>query len=279
MGVFRGYKVEVNKIYCESCLDTMSKMDDGIVDIILTSPPYNTNTRSKGGRTLDNINEKYYPSVRYDVYVDSIPNDEYISRSINLFNNFDRILAKDGVILYNMSYGNVNPHLMLDTLYNIIHNTNFSIADTIVWKKRTCQPIWSKNKLSRICEFIYVFCRSNEFKTFNSGKKLSSIRDTGVHMYEASLKNFIEAPNTDGPCGLINCARFSSELVCKLLKIYAHKSDLLVYDPFMGSGTTAVGCIKYGHRYVGSELSPKQVAYANKWIEGVKSGSKDKQYC
>lgn len=40
-----------------------------------------------------------------------------------------------------------------------------------------------------------------------------------------------------------------------------------MYDPFMGTGTTAVACKKMGIDYIGSELSPNQVQYAEKRIE------------
>lgn len=32
--------IELNKIYCENCLDTLSKMDDNSIDCCVTSPPY-----------------------------------------------------------------------------------------------------------------------------------------------------------------------------------------------------------------------------------------------
>ena len=35
-----GKKMEINKIYCEDCLDTMAKMPDNFIDLTVTSPPY-----------------------------------------------------------------------------------------------------------------------------------------------------------------------------------------------------------------------------------------------
>ena len=54
-----------------------------------------------------------------------------------------------------------------------------------------------------------------------------------------------------------------------LLNIYA-KNNSVIYDPFMGTGTTAVACRQLGHSYIGSELSPQQCEYANSRIFGVK---------
>lgn len=42
------------------------------------------------------------------------------------------------------------------------------------------------------------------------------------------------------------------------------------YDPFMGTGTTALGCLKYGCHYLGLELSPKQCEYAENRLKEYK---------
>ena len=47
-----------------------------------------------------------------------------------------------------------------------------------------------------------------------------------------------------------------------------------VYDPFMGSGTTAIACIKLGRNFIGSEISAGYTALANRRIDEVR-----KQVC
>ena len=92
-------------------------------------------------------------------------------------------------------------------------------------------------------------------------------------MYE-NIYNFIEAKNNDGSCPF-NKATFSSELCEKLLDIYAMYDDTVVYDPFMGTGTTAVACKRMGFKCIGSEISENQVEWANKRldeVEGVANG-------
>ena len=74
--------VDINKIYNENCFNTMKQMDDNFVDIVMTSPPYNMTSR-KGG---------YADSGRYDVYEDWMTESEYIDFTIELFNNFNRIV-------------------------------------------------------------------------------------------------------------------------------------------------------------------------------------------
>lgn len=117
----------------------------------------------------------------------------------------------------------------------------------------------SHNKLTRITEDIYVFCRKDEIKTFNCNKEISKIGKNGQTFYK-NISNFIEAKNNDGKCDL-NKATYSSELCEKLLDIYANK-DTVVYDPFMGTGTTGIACWRKGLKCFGSELSEAQVEYS-----------------
>ena len=86
---------EINTIYNEDCLQTMerfSKLD--LIDIVLTSPPYNM-TERKGGES---------DSGRYDVYEDWMSEEEYIGWTIRLFEGFDNILKPNRSVIFNFSY-------------------------------------------------------------------------------------------------------------------------------------------------------------------------------
>ena len=255
-----------NKIYNEDCFVTMSKMPKGKCDIILTSPFYNTNKKAGKNRTLNNTTTKngQYNYVRYDVHIDYFTNEQYTEYTINLFNEFDRILKKNGCVIYNIMYGAENTEGMFNAINGITTKTNFTIADVICWKKATALPnSCSSNKLTRIWEFVFIFCRREEKKSFHCNKKITSYRKTGQPAYE-NIYNFIEAKNNDGCCPY-NKATYSTDLCEKLLNLYAPK-QAVVYDPFIGSGTTAVACIKLGHSYIGSEISKKQCEWAENRI-------------
>ena len=81
----------------------------------------------------------------------------------------------------------------------------------------------------------------------------------------------IESKNNDEVCPL-NQATYSSDLCMKLLNIYASK-DYLVYDPFMGTGTTAVACKQLGMNYIGSEISAQQCEWATSRLMEVSTVS------
>jgi DNA modification methylase len=221
--------------------------------LIITSPPYNT---SRKGSSLT----KADANVRYDEFDDCRPNEEYIKWTEDIFNAFDKTLESNGCILYNLSYSSENISLMWLTVASIMQKTPFTVADCIIWKKKSATPnSESTNKLTRICEFVFVFCRKTELKTFNCYKEKGMQRPNGQQHYKNYL-NFLEAPNNDENCP-IHKATYSSLLCRKLLLLYSKEGDL-VYDPFMGTGTTAIACIKEKRRYVGSEISKRYCEWA-----------------
>ena len=233
----------------ENCFDTIKGMKDSgfKVDIVLTSPPYNTARTSKTQKSLDTYNN------RYDIHLDNMTDEQYCDCTVDLFNRLDEVLVENGCILYNLSYGSENPNVMWLALGDILRRTNFMIADCIIWKKSSALPNnVSYNKLTRITEFVFVICRKDEFKTFKANKKVTRVReDTGQKYYE-NVFNFVEAKNNDGACP-IHKAIYSTEFCEKLLKIYAKKGDT-IYDPFIGIGTTALAARKLDMNYIGSEI-------------------------
>lgn len=251
------------EIYNEDCFETMRYMNAESIDLILTSPFYNTN--KKAGKDLTLLNKKPVKEgrrewVRYDKHVDNMTTEEYCTFTINLFTEFNRILNKNGCVLYNISYGGQNPDCMFKAVNAIITDTPFTIADVITWKKKSALPNnTSKNKLTRICEFVFVFCRKSEYYSFYSNKKIKGHRETGQATYE-NIFNFIEAKNNDGTCPY-NKATYSTDLCEKLLAIYAPAGGG-VFDPFIGTGTTALACARMNLDCIGSEISDNQVKFA-----------------
>lgn len=254
-----------NQIHNEDCFTTISKLDDNSIDLIITSPPYN-GVKNKGSYQ-DSGDQK-----RYDVYQDNKSTKEYLEWSVNLFKEFDRITKPNRPLLYNFSYHNhepMLPYLLINEIYN---GTEWMVVDTICWKKPVSFPnMISPNKLSRKWEFVFVFCRKSEIKTFEIAKREYNVVINGTRRYKKTFSNFVEAKNNDG-CQNLNKATFSSDLISQLLLRYANE-NYVIYDPFIGIGTTAIACINENKRnennnyeWIGSELSTSQCEYANKRI-------------
>lgn len=260
---------ELNKIYNEKCSKTLRRMyeENYKFDLILTSPPYNT------GRPSNSERSRNHYEGRYDVHIDAMTSEQYVKAITKLFNMFDKTLQKNGVILWNVSYGSdasvttQGIGLVWLSVADIITNSPFTVADRIIWKKNSALPNNSSpNKLTRIVEDIFVFVRKDEYKTFQANKEVSKVGENGQTYYK-NYFNFIEARNNDGACPY-NKATFSSDMCTQVLSLYAKKGQT-VYDPFMGSGTTAVACKKMGLNFIGSEISENQVKFSYERLDKV----------
>jgi site-specific DNA-methyltransferase (adenine-specific)/modification methylase len=258
------------KIYNENCEDTLSKLEENSIDVVLTSPPYNTTGYS---HTLDNSYDQFRmrtgsrPVARYDLFSDDMSIEEYNDFTVRLFNGFDRIVKPNGCVLYNIMYGTANTTGWLEAMLSVVHSTQWTIKDIIIWKKLSATPNnVSPNSLTRVCEFVFVMCRKSEVATMHCNKNEVSESKSGQKIYE-NLFNFITAKNNDENCNL-NKATYSSELCEKLLSLYAPVNGT-VYDPFMGTGTTAVACSRLGFNCYGSELSPKQCEWAQNRLSNM----------
>jgi DNA modification methylase len=239
----------LNQIFNESNLDTINRIKENNVeiDVVLTSPPYNTSYVHGSDDWM----------TRYKAYSDDLSSEEYISTTINLFCEISKVLKPDGVILYNMSYGARQTELWIRTVSAIIEKTPFNLYDTLVWKKSTCQPDnRSKNKASRICEFVFVFALTPNFKT---NKEYQGLSKGKVPMYKP-FYNLIEAKNNDGSQNL-NKATYSTDLCNKLLTIYSKPGET-VFDPYNGIGTTCFAAKQMGLNYIGCDIEKEQCEYA-----------------
>ena len=246
-------------LYNEDCINSMKRMQKHSVDVVLTSPPYNTS------RGVNTEIERSRHTSRYEGYSDALEFAEYENMMLDVFKMVEEILKPNGVVLLNLSYASNKDRMkctnMIYLLNSLCKKIGFEIADIICWKKKSALPNnRSKNTLTRIVEYIFVLCRKDEYTTFRANKKEVS-RNSKNYVFYENIYNFVEAKNNDGICPY-NKATYSSELCEKLLNLYCPDNGV-VYDPFIGSGTTAVACERLGLKCYGSEISHNLVDFAS----------------
>ena len=234
----------------------MSNYVEKNIQCILTSPPYNLTPR-KGGIS---------DSGRYDVYTDWMTEEQYIKWTLNVFKNFNNVLKDDGVVLYNFSYGIENPALPYTLVVALQKYSNFTLIDTIIWEKYSGMPFpANKYRLSRKWEYVYVFVKKGMENNYTNNRNVKTKGKNNQNYYEV-VYNYIKAKNNDGQTQKINQATFSTDLCTQLLNIYTREGDI-VYDPFIGTGTTAMACLQNKRRCIGTEISLAQVEYANQRLK------------
>lgn len=234
--------MEINKIFNESNIETLNRMDDNILDLIITSPPYN----------VDLGNNKYNKNP-YDFYNDNKEHKEYILWLKDIFNLVYKKTKKGGRVIINIGdskNGKIPTH---SDIIQVMKEIGWIPMTTIIWEKGTTsnRAAWgsfvspSSPSFPMAFEYILVFSKE-QIKLQWKGKT------------DLTKKEFINWAiakwNFPGEKIIGHPAPFPLELPIRCLKMFSWV-DSLIYDPFIGSGTTAIACIKTNRKYIGSEIS------------------------
>ena len=236
--------IELNKIYCEDCLVTLSRIEDNSVDLIITSPPYNKNAYAIGGRPDKSWAALRGRQIPYDEYNDAMPPQEYESWQKNVISECLRVLKPHGSMFYN------HKDILVDGV--IVPPKwvyDFSIHQQIIWNRGSSLAN-DIHYFQPISEYIYWIVKSPKKFFFDKSKAA----------FRQNIWNINFEINTAHP------APFPKVLVGNIVQCCSKEGDL-VYDPFMGSGTTALMALRLKRNYIGSEISQAYVNMANKRIK------------
>lgn len=93
--------METNIIYNEDCLETLAKIKDNSIDLIVTSPPYNKNFYAPSSGADNSWSALRGRQIPYDVYNDSMPPQDYENWQRNIISECIRVLKPSGSLFYN----------------------------------------------------------------------------------------------------------------------------------------------------------------------------------
>jgi len=252
--------LELNKIYCGDTIEYMRQINDKTIQLVITSPPYSR------GQRIDGLNNIY--ATANTNYKDNLSDDDYINWITDVFKEYERILKDKGVVAFNLSYTKYSPSLPYFLINNIFKETNFLIADTVAWEKSSAIPISGHpNRLTRKCEFVYIFVKKDHINDFEANKEVKTVSRTGQRFFKIYY-NILKAKNNDGKTEG-HGATFSSDFAKFFIDLYSFP-DSIVLDNFVGTGTVAVSCLDLGRNYIGIDLSRNYCDIAEKRIENYK---------
>ncbi len=261
--------MRLSKIYLENCIDTMRRMPDEYVDMTITSPPY------------DDLRE--YNGYHFPV--------EEIAES--LFHK----TKKGGVVIWVVGDKTINGS---ETLTSFSHafafkNAGFKVHDTMLYVKNN--PIPSDcGKRYRQC-FEYMFCFSKDQpETFNPITEPTKSAGTRIKAFRITERGRGDVPDEDigrqikserkvgnifnynvgtsssrDRIAFEHPAIFPERLVHDQIVTWTDEGDI-VYDPFMGSGTTGKIAEILKRQWLGSEVSAEYVRLAQRRIAPYLSG-------
>lgn len=230
--------IEINKIYNESCLETLSRIPDNFIDLVITSPPYNMNLRIRNGQYCSRQVVKEFSS-KYDGFDDNIPIDEFYMLHKTILKELIRTTK---LIFYNIQIVTGSKR----AFFRIIGEFADNLKEIIIWDKINGQPAMSNGVLNRCTELILVFEQSTNAisRKFNQAK-----------FNRGTLNDIWRIKKSKKICNN-HAAVFPEELVNNILINFSNPNDI-VYDPFMGTGTVAKVAKLTNRSYIGSEILEK----------------------
>lgn len=229
-------KLELDKIYNMDCLDGMRLMkEQGVkVDCVITDPPYLINYRT---------NYRKDKAHKFCKVIENDNNPQLIKDLIPLL--YD--VMKDDTPLY-MFCGSDHIDFFLQEVKRF-----FTVKNIIVWDKGNHTAGDLAAQYGKRYEFI-IYANKGRAVFNEDAERLADIwrvgRITGNEQIHQNQKPV--------------------DLIAKILNIHSKENDL-VFDPFMGSGTTAVACHKLKRRFIGFELDKEYFDLANERLDAVKA--------
>jgi len=248
--------LETNKIYQGDCLEVLRTFPDESINFIVTSPPYNI-------------------KIDYGIYKDNLEWKDYYLWCEKWLKELFRVLKSDGRICINhyLSLGNAKERTApLMEINSIALKIGFKHHSVAVWQditlaKRTAWGSWlsaSAPYINSPFEGILIMYKSN-WKRRERGKDTIKKEDfikltRGIWKIPTERKQLTKA-------------NFPIILPEKCINLLTFERDI-VLDCFMGSGTTAIACLKTNRRFVGIELSKEYCKIAEERIQKEVSQTK-----
>lgn len=211
---------EFNVIYNEDCLETMKRLPDNYIDLTITSPPYNLGNNHHTG------------SKRHSPYDDDLPEKEYQREQIKVLDTLYSKTKSDGSLFYNhknriKSGESISP-------YQWLFKTKWTIKQELVWVNGSQN--FDKIRFYPVTERVYWLTKSPDTVLQNNINHNDVFKWSSVGTNQQHTRSFPE------------------QMVSDLLACFPN--SVVIYDPYIGSGTVAKVVKAYGKKFIGSEINP-----------------------
>lgn len=237
-------------------LELMKDIPDGSIDLTVTSPPYD-NLRTYNGN-IDQWSFEKFQGIARELY---------------------RITKDGGVVVWVVGDATIKGSETGTSFRQALYfkECGFNIHDTMIYEKNGCGACGSNKCYIQNFEYMFVLSKG-QIKTFNLlydrenavvGKQKTNTKrdvytvDNGRKYREIESKKFGRRFNiwkynqTSGHDAYSNKhpAPFPETLVSDHILSWSNPGDV-VFDPFLGSGTTAKMAVLNDRHYIGFELDP-----------------------
>ena len=249
------------QLYCGDCAKELKKIPANFVDLVVTSPPYDT-LRTCYNSTFD---------------MDAITSE------------LMRVMKQGGVIVWVVADETINGSESGTSFRQALKfmDAGFNLHDTMIWEKAGFTDTGSlKVRYPNVFEYMFVFSKGKP-KTFNpikdrvnvnAGRKMHGVirqKDGSVKTMSSNGKtlcdygqrfNVWQIDSLKSNTERRHPAQFPLQLAKDHIYSWSNTNDT-VMDIFMGSGTTGVASVNMGRKFIGIEIDKDYFEMAKRRIE------------
>ena len=267
------------QLYLGDCIQFMRTLSDGGIDLSIFSPPYNC--RKAYGTFVDEmpwsdyydwikqvLEEVYRVTVLGGVVAVNVPGVvrwQAQHKYSNTWQGFDPEYKthRDGKKV--VGKGRIEP--LGFRLFEIMQALDPHMREPIMWVKGSEGNAISSDYrmgcdsdpyMRPAHEWILLGSKGRWFHRGGAGRRG---RDA-VPFIDYTKDVWFMTPDRSNH----HPAPFPIELPLRLIRLFVHAKDAVVFDPFAGKGTTALACLEAGVNFVGCEIDPIFHAYAERSI-------------
>ena len=231
-------------LYCGDCLEILPTLAPGSVDAVVTSPPYNQRLDQFRASGFKAEGASQWADRISAAYFDSMPEDEYQDKQRAMLDSAYAAASDHASLFYNHKCRWRDKQILHPL--DIVRGTKWTLRQELIWFRDG--SLTQNAKMFPPCDerILWMYKRSwlwnDESNRFLSVWRINSEkRSEHAVAYPVELPSrAVEATTT---------------------------TDSVVLDPYMGSGTTGVACVRLGRRFIGIELEPKYYAIAKRRIQ------------
>jgi site-specific DNA-methyltransferase (adenine-specific)/modification methylase len=224
-------------------------MPDKLIDLTVTSPPYNMRTRIRNGKYTTREKSEHF-SKKYRHFDDALPIDDFYNFHSEVIKELLRVSK---IVCYNFQIVTGSK----EAFFKIIGDFNKDIKDIIIWDKGHGQPAMHEQVLNSAYEMVLIL---------EDDKKCGRVIQNAK--FKRGEMNNILRLGRGKKVSEIHSAVFPKELPNELIKAFSEPNSI-IYDPFAGSGTTGEIAILNNRKCLLSEISSKYCEIINKRLKNV----------
>lgn len=221
-----------SEIYNCDCVEYMRTLPDKCIDLILTDPPYEYDPHGSGCGAFGRRATKVYRKIS-----DIMSGFDYDK----VFAELLRVCKIPNLLIF-------CSNMQISRIMSYFEQKGLSVT-LLVWQKTNPIPT---------CNGKY--CSECEFVVYVRGKGAYFNNDVPF----AWKKKIYTSPCR--PDGNLHPAQKPIDLLTRYIKVHSKQGDTIL-DPFMGSGSTAIACLREQRNFIGCEINTDYFRLATKRLK------------